>query len=58
MAEIEEIELTIEQKAKIAKREYLREYRRKYREKQKLWDMQYWARRYDREHEVGEHNDR
>jgi len=51
-------ELSRAEKAKIAKREYMREYRRKHRERQKEWDEEYWAKRYERDHKEGDQNDR
>lgn len=52
-----ESELSREEKARIAKREYMREYMRKNRERRKTWDEAYWVKRYEQEHEAGEHDD-
>lgn len=54
-----EEELTRQEKAKIAKREYMREYMKRCREKRKEYAERYWVKRYDRTHEeAGEHDDR
>ena len=53
------MELTDEEKARIAKREYMREYQRKLKEQRKAEAMRYWVRRYNKTHgEAGEHDDR
>lgn len=39
--------LTREEKARIAKRRYMREWRRKNRERKKQHEQKYWAKRYD-----------
>lgn len=53
-------ELTPEEKARIAKNEYMREYQRKRKEQRKKDIFRYWVRRYDRTHgtEAGEGDDR
>lgn len=53
------MELTDEEKARIAKREYMREYQRKRKEQRKEELFRYWVRRYNKTHgEAGEHDDR
>ena len=53
------MELTDEEKARIAKREYMREYQRKRKEQRKAEALRYWVRRYNKTHgEAGEHDDR
>lgn len=51
-------ELTLEEKARIAKREYMREYQRKRKEQRKVEMLKYWARRYDKTHKGGDSGDR
>lgn len=53
------MELTDEEKARIAKREYMREYQRKRKEQRKAEAFRYWVRRYNKTHEeAGEHDER
>lgn len=52
-------QLTPEEKARIARREYMREYQRKRKEQRKAEMLRYWVRRYDKTHnEAGDQNDR
>ncbi len=44
---VEQQELTLEQKARIARAEYQRKWRQKNRDKEREYHQRYWARKYE-----------
>ena len=50
-------ELTLEEKARIAKNEYQRKWRREHRTSVKEYNLRQWVKRYDETHKGGDQDD-